>query len=173
MDLGTAIYKGLTGRLPTGEKRPLVLRMDEMERLLGSRRAAREAAGVSQRTWERWRSGAQRPSAAKLSALRLAQRRARLNVVKEQHIRGRGWHAAPAGLTIKGRFQVSSEKSRERTINPGPFMPPMVPGPDVFGPMIDAYLRGDDQAAAAILEAGVNHYYVNGLNIEDVEWVRW
>jgi hypothetical protein len=149
-----ALYRGITrGRSPYTEGRgaPLVRRMDELERHTGGRRtAAAREAGVSLRTWERWRRGTQRPKPESESRLARVLRRRRLARGREAWLRG-----LPQHVYVRGTI-VISEDERDRTIDLARTDPPHRPG--WLSPLLDYWLAGNDRAAEIELYWLIDRY---------------
>ncbi len=119
----------------------------------GSQRAAAAQMGVSVATFRRWESGkVQTPKVGTslAQAAKAAWRRARMTPAREARLRRRPpWQMA-------GEIRTSNEV-RHRTIRPGKTRPE-----GNLNDALDAYLAGDDVAAAAEIDALVNVYVNEG-----------
>lgn len=158
MDMTEAVYRAFSGRSPVTELRGLDVPelVRTVERSSGSQKTAAATLGVSPSTLRRWKAGTSKPRALGplQTAARAAIRRARLGPRKEKKIRGAGpW-------SVTGVVVISSD-SRRRTIQPGNDLPA-----GQLAPALDAYLRGDDLAAAAAVERAIDAF-VPGMHIED------
>lgn len=159
-----AVYRMVSGRWSASseDRASLPERMTEIERAAGTKTAAARSAGVSLRTWQRWRAGTQRPRPAALARLRGVQRRTRLSPAREARLRsGRGV------LVVEGQLRVSSD-SRHRTV--------AVDGQDVDDDardaLVDAYLRNDADAMEDALNGWLAAYWP-GMVAEEVDRISF
>ena len=164
MKVGEAAYRMVSGgrSLRTERAASVQGRMSELERAAGSKTAAARDAGVTLRTWQRWRAGTQKPRPATLDRLRAAQRRARLPASRERKLR-RG----TGTLYVDGAMAISSDV-RTRGVS--------IPGGDLSertrDDLVDAFLRGSEEELAAALQEAMSAY-VPGLTIEDVDHIAY
>lgn len=155
--VASLLYRGITrGRSPLTEAVSLAARLTELERVHGSAAAAARAAGVSARTWQRWRVALagesatarerQRPSKASEAKITQAIRRGRFKPGREARLRkGRT-------LRVTGEFRVSSDV-RERSLDIGPFVPKRI-----RDGIFDAFLAGDDSTMVRLFSQAMNYY---------------
>lgn len=119
----------------------------------GSQRAAAAALGVNVATFRRWEAGqtkAPKGAASLKQAAVSAWRRARMTPAREARLRGKPpW-------SLAGEVEFSNDV-RARTIQPGRSLPA-----GNLNDALDAYLRGDDVAAAAEMEDLVRRYAATG-----------
>lgn len=103
--------------------------------------------GVSERTWRRLRADPARQVAnATRQALRSAQRRSRLSATRERKLR-----APRPGIQVKADVEISNgTKHRWLHVGRWPDPPPGYGEPitGMLNPVLDAWLRGDDEGAA-------------------------
>lgn len=153
-ELHRAIYRAITGRyVPETEPRTVSGMVDAIARRYGTT----PPEGVSSRSWRRYRSDVAagrepRVSPRIFGVLRGMQRRVRLSAAREAKLRRR--RPRPF-VGVAGDIQVSSDRRRRKLVVSGWPDPPegmgLPPITGMLGPVIDAWLAGDDEAAAAAL----------------------
>lgn len=163
MNVTEAAYKFVSGRYALGGE----LRMgrgelmDRIERAEGGPGAAARAMGVTSRTWQRWRSGEiKKLKPAHAASLQLAVRRLRLSAGREKRLRAAGRAMDAPGFTVRGWLIVSNdERYRENAEGGGvPIGLNLSQEVDRIGPIVDAFLRGDDEAMTAAFQAALDDY---------------
>ncbi len=124
--------------------------------------AAAAALGIHPSTLRRWSAGSTSPRANRpvlINAARAARRRALMGPRKEKKLRGKpDW-------SLTGRIYVRSGKDprgddRRRTIDVGAECPT-----GALGPAVDAFLAGDDPAAAEAVAGLIDTHYVAGMAV--------
>jgi hypothetical protein len=163
------LYRGITARYVRKTEGRSVAGMIHDLRALGTT----PPAGVSGRTWRRLRAEPDRNvTPATFNALRAAQRRLRLTGRREAILR-----SPRPGIEIKADVLVSSVLQKGRTLHVGTWPDSDIPGhppiTGMLGPVLDAWLAGDDDAAADALirpaSAGMGGH---GVKLDNVEFVR-
>ncbi len=163
MNVTEAAYRFVSGRYALGSEARMG-RVELMGAVEGSQRAAAAALGVSQRTWERWRSGQivrMRPRNA--AALRLAVRRLRLSPRREKRLRAAGRDGLAPTLTVSGVQHVSNDRKlrgrdRGEGMEGAPVGIHLRDGVDRIGPVVDAFLSGDDEEMTDRFQALLDDY---------------
>lgn len=163
MNVTEAAYKFVSGRYSLGGESRLgrVELMERIERAEGGPGAAARAMGVTQRTWQRWRSGEiKKLKPGNANALRLAVRRLRLAPGRERRLRAAGVEMYAPGFTVRGWLIVSNEERyREGVDGKGvPIGKHLSQEVDRIGPIVDAFLRGDDEAMTEFFQKALNDY---------------
>ena len=163
MNKGEAAYRMVSGgRTPRTERRmSLQGRMTEIERAAGTKTAAARQAGVTLRTWQRWRAGTQRPRPATLRRVEQVHRESRNPGRRGRILAGTGT------LVIEGSVRVSDE-TRIRTIS---FSMADV-DPANRRDLIDAYESGSVERLSDALDAVVEDYWP-GMDLSNVESIRF
>jgi hypothetical protein len=134
-----------------------------LEARYGRAEAARRA-GVSARTWRRWKAGG-RPSRA--NADRLA-REARISPRREARLRRLGAYVQMSGRIGGGTPGAGRKHTRHRTIGARGFDSVHLSGEEMTK-ILDAWEAGDDQAALeALQEAMADAYGFPDLTFEDL-----
>lgn len=169
--MSEATYKAFSGGRSLAAENTRLQRMAVPELVAtvvaghGGRRAAAAALGVSYSTISRWARGESSPRANRgvlLQAARSADRRARMGPRREKKLRG------TPNWTVTGRVYVRSGKDpagddRRRTIRPGAQLPE-----GNLETALDAYLAGNDDAAALAVESQISRY-VSGMALAEGE----
>ena len=138
-----ALYRGITHRSPVGE-RSVPRMVAEVQDVFGPH----APEGMSASTWRRLRRDPGRNiKPATLDALRAAQRRVRLGVIREQRLR-----QPRPGIVVQADVVISNDdRGIVRTFRVGELPdPPNGYGPPISGMLndvLDAWLLGDDPAA--------------------------
>ncbi len=164
--MSEAVYRALSGRGTGPDREMRGLGVSDMAREVraaaGSQKAAAAQLGVNVATFRRWESGAIKAPkglAGLAQAARAAMRRARMSPGKEARLRGK------PNVTVGGEIRVSND-TRNRTVQLGGDMPR-----GTLGPVVDAYLRGDDAGAAAAMEAAIG-VAVTSMTVGDVDSLK-
>lgn len=150
-----AVYEAITGESRSGEPSSLLGQLTDIRENAGSWKATAELIGVTDSTLRKWRrgqtggKGIKSPGAKSRNAIRGAVRRARLSDRREQYLRGR----LAAGARLDATVKVSDDE-RPRTID---LSVDITQG--ALGPMVDAFLRGDDEAAADAFQQAIAEDY--------------
>lgn len=170
-NLAGALYRALTGgRSPKSEGKNTQERAAALVKKHGSTKEAAKAAGVSQRTMQKWVKGTQQAkntsrgrNADKLAA---AERQARMTKAGEKRVANSTGKATGSGegLRIKAIIRVSQDE-RERTIRPGEHLPA-----GAMDSVIQRFIDEGPEAAAQELQDLLNVYYFAGGrgSIEDI-----
>lgn len=136
--------------------------MDRIERAEGGPGAAARSLGVTQRTWQRWRSGeVRRLKPANAASLRLAVRRLRLSPGRERRLRAAGLAGHAPSFTVRGWLIVSSDERYREDAEKGKGVPIgsyISEEVDRIGPVVDAFLRGDDDGMTEAFQAALDDY---------------
>lgn len=170
-----ALYRAITGRYAAHtEPSTFAGQVDAVARRYGTR----PPEGVSARTWRRWRHDvaagrAPRVSARLRAALGDAQRRVRLSAARERKLRRR--EPRPF-IGIAGLIEVSSESRRRKIVisEPGGGWPDapegtgLPPITGMLGPVLDAWLAGDDVAVYQAFMAPAEASIGAGINVESL-----
>jgi hypothetical protein len=151
-----AVYRGITRQSPATEQRRPAWRIAEIERRGVDPGAGAAAVGVTRRTWNRWKSGQSRPSAAHAERLSLLTRRVRLPAGRERRLRTK-----EPSVIIRATFRYSKDV-RQRTVDVGPYVD--------MDRVVDAYLAGDDAGAAGAIDEAIDEY-VAGMDVTGVETI--
>lgn len=171
MNVTEAAYRLVSGRFSlVGEARlGRGELMDAIEAKLGGSQEAAGALGVSVRTWQRWRSGqVKKMKPANARALRLAVRRIRLSPGRERRLRAAGAAFDAPTLVVTGDFRVSNEVREGKVAPIGKYLSTEF---DRLGPLVDAFLAGDDDKMTEAFQAASNDYQAGEwLNITKVEF---
>lgn len=171
MELGEALYRGLSGRSPRTEGTQAAM-------VAELRKAYSTSAppGVSGRTWRRLRADpAAKRAPGTLRALRDAQRALRFRAARRRL-------AAGKELRVRGIVRVSSDE-RERTIRVGPWIDgapdsarvdgqPMPSTHDVTLGVIERLEAGRPGEAAAYLNRALNAAVGQRLTFADTSWIK-
>ena len=151
------------GRTPRTERRmSLQGRMTEIERAAGTKTAAARQAGVTLRTWQRWRAGTQKPRQDTLRRVEQVHRRTR-NPGRRGRI-----ESGTGTIVIKGNVKVSSETREGRSIS---FSMADV-DPANRRDLIDAYDSGNVDRLSDALDAVVEDYWP-GMVLTDVDSISF
>lgn len=164
--MSEAVYRALSGR-STGPDRELrgmsVADLAHAVRAgAGTQRAAAAQLGVNVATFRRWESGrvkAPKGLGGLVQAAKAAMRRARMSAGKERRLRGQ------PPVLVGGEITVSND-TRTRTTQVGGDL-----DAGALGPVIDAYLRGDDQGAGDAMNAALGTLF-GGMSVGDVETLK-
>lgn len=164
MRIGDAAFRLVSGGRAARTDRGLSLqgRMSEMERAAGSKTAAARSAGVTLRTWQRWRAGTQKPRPATLRRVEEASR-----AIRNPGRRGRIL-AGSGTVVIKADVRVSRDTRDGRTVS---FSLGDV-DPANRRDLVDAYDSGNVDALGEALQAVVEDY-VPGMELLDVQSIRF
>ncbi len=144
----------------------------QLERALGSQRAAAERLGVSERTLRRYKAGG-RPSRANAEKLteqaRTAPevRRRALAQSRESRLRRRGAYVRAAG-----RIAVGGDRAYMRRREIGYGQPVHLSG-EQMSPILDAYEGGDDTRALELLQDALSDEYAPGVILGDLELLEF
>jgi hypothetical protein len=144
-----AIGRGLTrqARTPSTSQN-----IRAMEGRYGRADAARRA-GVSDRTWRRWRAGGQ-PSRANAAKLADEAREARVNPRREKRLRNRGAYVRMTAKVGGGTPGARRKNSRTRTIGEAGFESVHLSG-DQMGDILDQWEAGNDAGALDALRDAI------------------
>ena len=161
------LYRGITGRAPDTEARSVADMVNELRATLG----AHPPAGVSRSTWGRLRRDPGRRVTPRIQdALRLAQRRARLSAGRERRLR-----APRPGIRYRGWVKISQD-ARFRTFKIGELTDPSPPAPPIIagmlGPVLDAWLLGNDDAAEQRFMGPIEARMGGSVYFWDIEYLR-
>lgn len=164
MNLGDAAFRMVSGGRTPRTDRALSLqgRMTELERAAGTKTAAAREAGVTLRTWQRWRAGTQKPRPATLARVEQANRRTARPDRRGKILDGRGT------LTITGDVKFSSETREGRTISFSLDDADSANRQD----LIDAYDSGNVDRLGEALAAIVDDY-AGGMQLVDVQSISF
>jgi len=164
--MSEAVYRALSGRQSGPGAEMKGLGVSDMARAVradaGSQKAAAAQLGVNVATFRRWESGrvkAPKGLGTLAQAARAAMRRARMSPGKEKRLRG------TPNVAVGGEITVSRD-TRNRTVQLGGDMPR-----GTLGPVVDAYLRGDDVAAGAAMHAAIATA-IPSMSVGDVSSLR-
>lgn len=135
MDLGTALYKAISGRQPRTEVHDFPGALKWLSGRYGTKTEAARALGVPRSTFTRWLGGS-KPKAGRgdtiTEMVRGMQRRVRLSPGRERRLR-----AAPArDFQITGTIRYSSIEE-DREVGIGRYLDPSVPND-----LVTAFLDG-------------------------------
>ncbi len=149
MSGGQAIRRALTRRA-----RPASMdqQMKAMEDRYG-RAGAAQRAGVSDRTWRRWRTGAA-PSKANAGKLADQARQAQISPRREARLRNRGAFVRLAARVGGGTPGAKRKNTRQRTIGAEGFESIHLSG-DQMSEILDRFEAGDDQGAFDALQEAI------------------
>jgi hypothetical protein len=169
---GEALYTALTGLSPRSEGKTTRERArDLVKRLGGSTRAAAQAAGVHQRTIQKWLKGEQeaRNTARAKNADQLvaAQRAARVKEGRAERLRAATAAAPSGGLRLFGTVAVS-EDIRDRWINPGKDIPN-----GALDALIERLITAGPDAVSADLNKLISDHYVRDMSITNIEVIDY
>lgn len=140
------------GRLGRGEL------MDAIEKAFGSAKGAAGALGVSDRSWRRWRSGeTRRLKPGHALGLVQAVRRLRLSPARERRLRAAGRAQDAPSWFVHGTFLVSNDERPGKKAWVGRYLSDKK-GVDRIGPIVDAFLAGDDEAMTAAFQVASDDY---------------
>jgi len=160
-ELLEGMYRALTGRRHTDERTPFGELLADLVDMAGSGRAAAALLGISPTTLYRWRAGRQRPKMGR-GVLARAIRRGRLSRALEAAVRRK-----ERTLRITGWITISRDR-RARTINVGMHFPTRT-----IGNILNAWLAADDDRADRLLWSAIDRYYVQDLEIDEIEGVEF
>lgn len=144
-----AIGRGLTrqARAPSTNQN-----MRALEDRYGRAEAARRA-GVSERTWRRWRAGG-RPSSKNAANLADEARAARVNPRREARLRNRGAYLRMTATVGGGTPGARRKNARQRSIGEAGFESIHLSG-DQMGEILDRWEAGDDAGALDALRDAI------------------
>lgn len=126
--------------------------MRAMEDRYGRAGAARRA-GVSERTWRRWRAGGT-PSRANAAKLGDEARAARVNPRREARLRNKGAYLRMTATVGGGTPGARRKNARQRSIGEAGFESIHLSG-DQMGEILDRWEAGDDAGAAEALRDAI------------------
>lgn len=171
MNVTEAAYKLVSGRYSLRSERRMGRGelMDVIEGKLGGSKAAAGLLGVSQRTWQRWRSGqVQNLKAGNALALKQAVRRIRLAPSRERRLRAAGKACFAPTLVVKGTFKVSNEDRPKKVAPIGRYLDAVQ---DRIGPIVDAFLAGNDMGMTEAFQVMSDDYVAGDwVDITHVEF---
>jgi hypothetical protein len=150
-----AIGRAVT-RQPRGAPKTAAGQMRTLEQRYGRAEAARRA-GVSERTWRRWRAGGT-PSKSNAARLATAARPASINPIREARLRSRGAYVRMTGDLGGGTPGARRKNERQRTIG-GEGASSIYLDGEKMSEILDAWERGSDQEAGELLRAAIADEY--------------
>lgn len=156
-DFGDAMWRAASHGRPAGDP---VAMVRELERALGSKRAVADRLGVSTRTVERWTTTT-------------GQQRRAIRGPAETRVRDTYGKAPEVRRASMSRYRAARIRNKGATLRVKGVIGPMIGGTDyrrqreitvkftgeAMGPVIDAWLNGDDDAARAALEDALETEY--------------
>jgi hypothetical protein len=162
-NLAGALYRALTGgRTEKSEGRNTQEKAAALVSKHGSTKEAAKAAGVSQRTMQKWVKGTQQAKntarGRNADKLAVAERQARMTKAGTKRVAASTGKQAGSGegLRIKAVIQVSNDR-RERTIRPGETL-----SAGAMESVIEKFINEGPDAAAQELQDLLNVYYFHG-----------
>jgi DNA-binding transcriptional regulator YdaS (Cro superfamily) len=156
-DVGTA----LTGRDPDSGASFGAL-LDRLAGLAGSGSKAARVIGVNPTTFNRWRRGVMRPKGGD-GVVRRAIRKQEVPTGLLADIK-----AKRKTLKIVGTVSVSNDKRRGRKCDVGAHIPK-----GVMTRILNLWFAGDDEKANSMLWTAIDKHYVEGMDIESVDYCEF
>lgn len=148
------------GRAATRKARPEPTtaqgQINALEKKYG-RAGAAQRAGVSERTWRRWKAGGQ-PTKANAAKLATAARPASVSGQREARLRKRGAYVRMTGKMGGGTPGAGRKNARQRTIGAEGYSSIHLSG-EQMGSILDAWEGGDDDGALEELRGAIADEY--------------
>lgn len=152
-------YSAMTGgREYTSGRQSWASLAADLVAITGTKKAAAAALGISVTTFYRARTGKQKPGIT-TGALAGVVRRAQMPAGLYDDIKSKR-----KTLRITGTIVVSSDERPDRTINVGIHIPSRK-----MMNVVKAWMAGDDDRAERLLWKHIDHHYVDGLDITQVD----
>lgn len=170
MNLADELYRSITShhrRIDT-EATSLASMLSELTAHYGTGPKAARALGIPGRTWRRWAHGDNRPKHDRWVLLKLAQRRIRLSATRERFLRGTPNIVVWAGVRVS-----EDERDRKLLVSGWPDSDPNYPITGMMGPVLDAWLKGHDNAASAAFLAPINGGVDGEVTFTDVYEIKF